>query len=110
MQFTLRLSTPAQTDLGLAWQFYYRGYPCRLVASETRLRLWMDDKEIEPSRVLRQDELEDWLFMCHPHCLEHGVLARRKAALGFLVLISEVILRRYADVLEGTAPPGYGNQ
>ena len=110
MKFTLRLPTPVQTDLGLAWQFCYRGYPCRLVASETRLRLWMDEKEIDPSRVLRENEQEDWRFMCLPHCLEHGVLARREVVLGFLLIISEVILRRYADVMEGAAPPGYGNQ
>ena len=110
MKYTLRLPTPSQADLGLTWQFPYRGYSCRLVASETCLRLWMDEREIEPSRVLRDDELEDWLFMCHPHCLEHRILTRAEVALGLLGLVAERILHRYADVLEGSAPPGFGNQ
>lgn len=109
--WTLRLPEPRWTDLGLTWSFEYRGYPCKLVATERSLRLWMDGSWLEPSRVLRQDELEDdWLYLSQPHILEHMILARAQRAARLLALNAERILRRYADVKEGIAPPSFATR
>ena len=82
-----------------------------LVATEKSLRLWMDGNWLDPSRVLRQDELEDdWLYLNQPHILEHMILARPQKAARLLAMNAERVLRRHADVKEGLAPPGWGTQ
>lgn len=107
--WTLRLPEPRWTHLGLTWSFEHRGYPCKLVATEQSLRLWMDGSWLEPSRVLRKDELEeDWLYLCQPHILEYMILARPAKAAHLLGMNAQRILRRFADVKEGLAPPGWG--
>ena len=111
MRWTLSLPEPQFTDLGLTWKFEYRGYACMLVATDRSLRLWMDNAWLEPSRVLLHNELEnDWVFLSQPLCLEHMILARPESAAPLLALNAERILRRYADVKEGLAPPGFATQ
>ena len=112
MRQTLTLPEPHSTDLGLRWTFQYRGFDCSLIATETTLRLWMDSREIDPSRVLNATEFEEtWLFMCQPHVLTYGIIPRSsQVATSLLGKYAELILHRYADVLEGFAPPGFGNQ
>src|ERR1700712_5526201 len=111
MPWTLTLPDPQFTDLGLTWQFDFRGYSCKLVASNESLRLWMDGSQIDPRRVLLDDELaEGWGYISQLHILEYMILPRPKWAAGLVGMVTEVILRRSADVKEGLAPLGYGTQ
>lgn len=112
MKYSLVLPKPSIIDMGLTWQFAYRGYPARLIASETTLRLWLGDTEVDPSRVLRADELEnDWNELSERHVLGLMLLAAPSGALErVLALNVERILYRYADILDGCAPSGYANQ
>ena len=55
------------------------------------------DKEIEPSRVLREDEMDDWLELQEPYLGGHSEGAPHRVP-------------AVDAVLQGIAPPGFNNQ
>lgn len=109
MLSTLALTVPQLSDLGPTWLFTYRDHHCRLASTESAFRLWVNDSEVEPTRVLNDEEMEEWLDLREPYVLQYALLAQGVRPHRLLSLHVERMIRRYIDVLAGVAPPGRNN-